>query len=317
MVSKLYLINILILISIASTQLVFPNQENNQQDIDQQQENNQNLPEQRQKQQKKSFTPYGSVQFNFYYLSASKRHNANGDNENIGSFKEFTFNIFTDIWINPRINLFLSFNSLKHITAKSDSSIPNSPSKDNSETNIGDLNIGFKYAIIPRTNNKFINLDYGLIIGIPTGRSTSGQGTTIGGSNYTLPTGNGDFNFTIFEQFMMKFGVFYIFGDLGFNFRTNNNSFEYYIANYLGIKLFKEILSLDLGIKWLDGLNNGNRTNTSLALTHANNPEYLLLNPKLSVQINSISLQLGIFLGLIAKNTPSTTVLHFGVAYLY
>ncbi|HEO64882.1 MAG TPA: hypothetical protein ENI73_03330 [Spirochaetes bacterium] len=204
---------------------------------------------------------------------------------------------------------------MKHATATSDSSTSFSPSSDTSVTDIGDLDIGFKYKWFERPTIKSY---VGLVFGLPTGNSDAGSGLTLGGQIFTIPTGNGDFNIILFNQWGFNITDQLTLGlEVAYNFRSEDNSDEYSLAAYPGIKLVNYRLHLELGLRWLDSVGNGNRVTNSLARTHSNNMEFLVLNPKATLYLGRSSINAGVFTGLIAKNTPNTTIFQLGAGYQY
>ncbi|GMT50384.1 MAG: hypothetical protein IEMM0008_1923 [bacterium] len=257
----------------------------------------------------------GFIALNAYYFSAKKRHIKNGDNQEIGRFTELTFQLYTDYWFTDALNVFLSFTFLKHATATSDSSTSFSPSADTSVADIGDLDLGFKYKWFDQPGIKSYA---GLVFGLPTGNSDAGSGLTLGGQSFTIPTGNGDFNIILFNQWGFNLLDRLTLGlEIAYNFRSEDNSDEYSLAAYPGVKVLNYKLHLELGLRWLNSVGNGNRVSNSLARTHANETEFLVLNPKATLYLGPISLTAGAFLGLVAKNTPAITVFQLGAGYQY
>ncbi len=271
--------------------------------------------DQTKKKAKSSSAGKGFIALNAYYFSAKERDIANGDNQEIGRFTELTFQLYADYWFTDALNVFVSFTFLKHAKATSDSSTSFSPSADTSVTDIGDLDLGFKYKWFDRPTIKSYA---GLVFGLPTGNSDAGSGLTLGGQSFTIPTGNGDFNIILFNQWGFNItDQLTLSLEVAYNFRSEDNSDEYSLAAYPGIKVLNYKLHLELGLRWLDSVGNGNRVSNSIARTHANNTEFLVLNPKATLYLGPISLTAGAFLGLIAKNTPATTVFQLGAGYSY
>ncbi len=257
----------------------------------------------------------GFIALNAYYFSAQRRHLANGDNQEIGRFTELTFQLYGDYWFTDSLNVFVSFTFLKHATATSDSSTSFSPSADASVTDIGDLDIGFKYKWFDRPAIKSY---VGLVFGLPTGNSDAGSGLTLGGQSFTIPTGNGDFNVILFNQWGLNLtDQLTLELEVAYNFRSEDNSDEYSLAVYPGLKVLNYKLHLELGFRWLDSVGNGDRVTNSLARTHSNDTQFLVLNPKATLYLGRFSINAGVFSGLIAKNTPSTTIFQLGAGYQY
>jgi protein XagA len=142
-----------------------------------------------------------------------------------------------------------------------------------SNSNFGDVDLGFRYAL----PIKKVAVAANLLLGIPTGNSTQKN---------ELYTGDGEFNQ------LLKLAVgsggkrWWTQGALGFNNRTKNFSDELRYDFEFGYKFLNDRLLAILKINGVESLNNGTVKAASTGL-FSNNVEYLGISPEFLYYVNS------------------------------
>lgn len=139
--------------------------------------------------------------------------------------------------------------------------------------NIGDINVGIKYALI---KNKPFVLSASLMLGIPSG--------IVGaGSSQLLQTGDGEFNQMLRLDMGYSFSPFYITAGVGFNNRTQSFSDEIHANFEIGITYKKLIAMLKAGT--VQSLNNGDAA-AAVTGIFSNNTEFVSAGPEIAWLFN-------------------------------
>ena len=135
--------------------------------------------------------------------------------------------------------------------------------------NIGDINVGVKYALI---KNKPFVLSASLVLGIPSG--VVGAGDT-----QLLQTGDGEFNQMLRLDIGYSFSPFYITAGVGFNNRTKDFSDEFHANFEIGITYKKLIAMIKTGT--VQSLNNGDAAAATTGI-FSNNTEFVTAGPEVA-----------------------------------
>lgn len=143
---------------------------------------------------------------------------------------------------------------------------------------IGDIDLGLRYGII---KNDYLALSSTVKFGLPTGKS-------IGGSDGSLQTGDGEFNQLVQLDLGIPFKIKNqnLYGKTysGFNNRTNGFSDEFHFGGEVGTIISNKIF-LAIKSSNVRSFNNGNLSDTGQGI-FANNVEYTNLAGEVAYYIS-------------------------------
>ncbi len=169
------------------------------------------------------------------------------------------------------------------------------------ENNIGDLQVGLKYGLI---NKEKLKLAGSVIFGVPTG-------TTSGGNDSILQTGDGEFNQMVKLEASRSINRLYGTVSLAFNNRTNGFSEELYYGFEVGYSFEKFILNMKYN--GLSSLFNGD-VDAGDAGLFSNNVEFQSLGFEGAYKFSdTVGGVLGIGLALAGKNIIASPAYNIGL----
>lgn len=236
------------------------------------------------------------LKLDFTTISGNKLFN---DKSEIVDFQDFSFNtasLYGEYGITSKLTAvayvpFLQSNSLKASALGPDAS----------NAGFGDVDLGFRYAIL---QEKF-PLALTLILGVPTGdHDDSNQ----------LYTGDGEFNQIISLASGLGKGNLWLQGSIGYNNRSNDFSDEFRFNAEFGYKFLSNKLLAMLKFGGVLPMDNGTAATSSTGL-FSNNVAYIspaievmyYIKPKFGVVLRGASAGSG------ARNVQATPSFSFGI----
>jgi protein XagA len=143
-----------------------------------------------------------------------------------------------------------------------------------SETNFGDVDLGFRYQLF---NKNGISLSANVLLGLPTGNSTQKDG---------LLTGDGEFN----QMLKLAVGTgkarWWTQAAVGFNNRTKSFSDEFRYDFEFGYKFYNDRFLTILKLNGIESLDNGTAKENIVGV-FSNNVEYAGVGPEFLYYVNN------------------------------